>query len=365
VSADPLPNAPVLDRIVGQPRATRILRASVPAPVHAYLFVGPPGSGKREAAMAFAAALCCPNGGCGQCVACREALAGRHPDVVVVERAGQWISVEQARDVTRLSLRSPRAAKYQVLVLVDLHLVEQAGPALLKTIEEPPDTTVVIVLADYVPSELVTIASRCLTVEFDPLGESDIVAVLSREEVDLPAAEAVAQVARGRLDRARLLAKDEGFSVRMERWRQIPARLDGTGATVALLAGELVEAAAEPADVVKRVHADELAQLAELAKRAGEREIPGQAVIAARHRREERRARTDDLRAGLATLAATYRLRLDDAGAPGGPNGPAPSAVSVPLRAVELVNEAAERLTRNPNETLLLEWLLLRLDGLT
>lgn len=370
MSARPIPAAPVLDRIVGQPRATRILRASVHAPVHAYMFVGPPGSGKREAAMAFAAALCCPNNGCGQCTACREALAGRHPDVVVVERSGASISVAQARDVSRLALRSPRAARYQVLVLVDLHLVEGAAPVLLKTIEEPPDTTVIIVLADYVPAELVTIASRCLTVEFDPLGESDIVAVLSREEVGLPAAEAVAQVARGRLDRARLLARDEGFSARMERWRQIPGQLDGTGATVARLAGELVEAASEPVEVVKRVHTEELSRLNELAKQAGERTIPGRAAVDDRHRREERRVRTDDLRAGLATLSATYRLRLDDVGGPEGPNGPVRpggpvlSAISVPVRAVELVNEAAERLTRNPNETLLLEWLLLRLDGL-
>ena len=364
MSAEPLPHAPVLDRIVGQPRATRILRASVEAPVHAYLFVGPPGSGKREAAMAFAAALCCPNGGCGQCVSCQEALAGRHPDVVVVERKGASISVDQAREVTRLALRSPRAAKYQVLVLDDFHLVEKAGPALLKTIEEPPDTTVVIVVADYVPAELVTIASRCLTVEFDPLGESDIVAVLSREDVALPAAEAVAQAARGRLDRARLLARDEGFSVRMERWRQIPGRLDGTGATVALLADELVEAASEPVNVVKQVNAAELISLAEQAKQAGERAIPGRAVIDERHRREERRVRIDDLRAGLATLAATYRVRLDDAGGEA-QHGLGLSAISVPLQAVELVNEAADRLTRNPNETLLLQWLLLRLDGLT
>jgi DNA polymerase-3 subunit delta' len=371
LSSEPLPIAPVLDRIVGQPRALRILRASVRAPVHAYLFVGPPGSGKREAAMAFAAALCCPNGGCGQCTACKEALAGRHPDVVTVERSGASISAPQAREVVRLALLSPRAAPYQVLVLVDFHLVEQAGPVLLKTIEEPPDTTVVIVLADYVPSELVTIASRCLSVEFDPLAESDIVTVLSREDVGLPAAEAVAQVARGRLDRARLLARDEGFSVRMERWRQIPGRLDGTGATVALLAHELVEAASEPVEVVKTVHAEELSRLTELAKQSGERTIPGRPAIEDRHRREERRARIDDLRAGLATLAATYRLRLDDvdaAPAPGGeprPAGPALSTIAVPLRAVELVNEAAERLTRNPNEALLLEWLLLRLDGLS
>lgn len=352
----PSAHSPVLERIVGQARAVSLLEASIAAPLHAYLFVGPPGSGRREAALAFGAALACPNNGCGICETCREALAGRHPDVVVVERRGASISVEQARDVTRLALRTPRAAPYQVLVLVDFHLVSLAAPALLKTIEEPPDTTVIVVTADSVPADFVTIASRCLRVDFDPLTEVEIAQVLEREGVEQGRAAVVAQAAGGRLDRARLAVRDEGFSARLDRWREVPSRFDGTGATVALLVSELVAAAGEPVDVLKARQAEELEHLSALAEQAGERGIPGLPLVEERHRREQRRARTDELRAGLAALSATYRGRLGD--------GRAASGLSIQLRAIELVNEASERLSRNPTETLLLEWLLLRLDGL-
>ncbi len=348
-------NAPVLDRIVGQPRAVQLLDASVPHPVHAYLFLGPAGTGKREAAMAFAAALTCPNGGCGVCPSCLETLAGRHPDVVVVERQGASILVPQAQEVVRLALRTPRAAPFQVLVLVDFHLVEQAAPVLLKTIEEPPDTTIVLVLAENVPPDLVTIASRCSTVNFDPLASADVVNVLVREGAAVAAATAVADVAGGRLDRARLLVSEDGFFERLERWRSVPTRLDGTGATVVLLAEELVGAAAEPVEAVKVRQAAEMADLAAQAERQGERSVPGRAVIEDRHRREQRRVRTDEMRAGLATLAGVYRTRLE---------GSPPAVMSAALRAIDLVGEAADRLTRNVNDLLLLEWLLLRLDSL-
>jgi len=346
---------PVLERIVGQPRAVQQLEASIASPVHAYLFLGPPGTGKREAALAFAAALTCPDGGCGTCEACSEALAGRHPDVVVVERQGASILVPQAQEVVRLALRTPRAAPFQVLVLVDFHLVEQAAPVLLKTIEEPPDTTIVLVLAENVPPDLVTIASRCSTVNFDPLASADVVNVLVREGAAVAAATAVADVAGGRLDRARLLVSEDGFFERLERWRSVPTRLDGTGATVVLLAEELVGAAAEPVEAVKVRQAAEMADLAAQAERQGERSVPGRTVIEDRHRREQRRVRTDEMRAGLATLAGVYRTRLE---------GSPPAVMSAALRAIDLVGEAADRLTRNVNDVLLLEWLLLRLDSL-
>lgn len=347
---------PVLERIVGQPRAVQQLDASVASPVHAYLFLGPPGTGKREAALAFAAALTCPDGGCGACEACRQALAGRHPDVVVIERQGASIRVPEAQEVVRLALRTPRAARFQVLILVDFHLVEQAAPVLLKTIEEPPDTTVVLVLAENVPPDLVTIASRCVTVNFDPLAGADVVSVLVREGADAATASAVADVAGGRLDRARLLVSEEGFIERLDRWRSVPARLDGTGATVVILAEELVAAATEPVETVKVRQAAEMAELAAQSERLGERAIPGRAAIEDRHRREQRRVRTDEMRAGLATLAGVYRGRLE--------GSPPANVMSTALRAVELVGEAAERLTRNVNDLLLLEWLLLRLDSL-
>jgi DNA polymerase III subunit delta' len=348
--------APVLDRVVGQPRAVRLLDASIAAPVHAYLFVGPPGTGKREAAVGFAAALTCPDGGCGTCDACLETLAGRHPDVVVVERRGASILTAQAQEVVRLALRTPRAARFQVLVLVDFHLVENVAPILLKTIEEPPDTTVIIVVAEAVPPELVTIASRCVTVAFDPLGSVDVTSVLVRDGVDIATATAVAEVAGGRLDRARLLVGEEGFRARLERWRAVPSRLDGTGARVVQLAEELVGAASEPVEVVRARQEAEMEELASQAERSGERGIPGRGLIEDRHRREQRRVRTDEMRAGLASLAAVYRARLE--------GSPSPQVMSVALRAVDLVGEAHERLSRNVGDVLLLEWLLLRLDSL-
>jgi DNA polymerase-3 subunit delta' len=191
-----------------------------------------------------------------------------------------------------MALRTPRAARRQVLVLVDFHLVESVAPILLKTIEEPPDTTVIIVLAETIPPELVTIASRCVTVAFESLRDAEVVTALVADGVDLAAATAVAEVAGGRLDRARLLVGEEGFLARLERWRTIPSRLDGTGATVVQLAEELVAAASEPIGAVKARQAAEMTELASQAERSGERGIAGRAFIEDRHRREQRRVCT-------------------------------------------------------------------------
>lgn len=347
--------APVLDRVVGQPAVVSLLRSSLAHPVHAYLFVGPPGTGRKEAAVAFAAALFCPEGGCGSCSVCTETLAGRHPDLVVVERQGASISVKQAGEVVRLASRTPRAAPYQVLVLVDFHLVGQAAPILLKTLEEPPVSTVIIVTAESVPADFVTIASRCARVEFRPLTEPDLVEALVREGAERAAAEAVAQAAQGQLDRARLLIADEGLSSRVARWRGVPARLDGSGATAALLAAELLAGADESIAVVEAQQAAELEQLQAEAKAAGDRGVPGRAEIEARHRREKRRVRTDDLRAGLATLAGVYRQRLS--------GGPVDARAAI--ASIEVIDEAASRLTLNVDASLLLEWLLVELDRLS
>jgi DNA polymerase-3 subunit delta' len=182
--------------------------------VHAYLLVGPPGTGKLAAARSFAASLLCPHGGDGTCESCRQALAGVHPDLVVVERAGASISVPQAAEITRLAMRSPVQSDRKVLVLVDFHLVADAGPALLKTIEEPPPSTVFVILAEHVPPELVTIGSRCCRVDFGPLAPDRVAAALEAEGVDPGVAREAALSCGGRLDRARLLASDQGFAAR-------------------------------------------------------------------------------------------------------------------------------------------------------
>jgi DNA polymerase III subunit delta' len=347
---------PVLERIVGQPVAARLLEGALRSPVHAYLFLGPSGTGRRDAAIAFAAALICPEGGCGKCVACRETLAERHPDLDVIERAGASILVDQAHEVARLAMRTPRAARYHVIVLVDFDLVEKAAPALLKTIEEPPDTTILIVIAEAIAAPFATIASRCLHVGFRPLPQDALVSVLVREGADPSTAASVARAAAGRLDRARLLVREPGFAERLRRWSSVPGRLDGTGATVAELTDELLEAISEPLGVLRERQASELARLAEQASQQGDRTIAGRAAIEERHRREQRRVRTDELRAGFATLASVYRERLQAADLP-------EKRLHGTVAALEAIDEAANRLVRNVNETMLLEWLLLRLDS--
>ena len=345
----------VFDDIVGQESAVAHLRAAVAAPVHAYLLVGPPGSGKRTAATALAAALLCPVGGCGECNVCHRALASGHPDVVLVERSGPSITVEQAREVRRLAMRSPNEGARKVLILTDFHLVREAASVLLKVLEEPPASTVFVILAEQLPPELVTIASRCVQIDFGPLSALQVSAALVNEGVDPSVAAEVAAVAGGRLDRARLLANDSDFGSRRDAWREVPARLDGTGATVAVVASGLAELLGRAGvAALEARQAAELAELQERVDRTGERGA-GRKVLTDRHKRELRRLRHDELRFGLATIAGVYGDALA--------TGSAADARAC-IEAVAAIQDAAEAMVRNPTESLLLQSLLLRLPPL-
>jgi DNA polymerase III subunit delta' len=341
--------------VVGQPEAVALMRASLATPVHAYLLVGPAGCGLAEAGVAFAAAMLCEEGGCGTCAHCRAALARVHPDLVVYERRGAALSVGQAQEAVQRSFRSPRSARRQVLLLTELHLVEDAVPVLLKAVEEPPDTTVFVLLAEDVPPDMETIASRCARITLRPLDAATVTRVLVAEGAARERASAAAIASGARLDRARLLVNDEGVAARHARWRAVAGRLDGSGATVCVLAGELLASVSEPVEVLRAQQEQELRSLVE---QAAERREPlrGRADIEARFRREQRRMRTDELRAGLATLAGVYRDRLAE---------PAIAArrVAAVVAAVAAIDTVSDALVRNPNEQLLLEALLLRLSG--
>jgi len=350
----------MMGRFAVQPAVDRALEAALDKPVHAYLFVGPPGTGKLGAAKAFAAALVCPQGGGDGCASCRQVEAGTHPDVAVFEREGAALSIEQAREISRLSARAPLAAARSVVVVPDFHLAREAAPALLKTLEEPAGEVVFVVLAEFVPPELETIASRCVRVDFPPLTGPELVAALVTEGAPKERAEVAARLAGGRLDRARLLASDASAEQRWLTWASVPARLDGSGATVAQLAGELVELLAASAEPLAARQKEELAVLAEQANAA---KLPrgaqaagrqGQRELEERHKREQRRQRTDELRTGLAALAGAYRdllargdLRPDLA-----------------AQAVALIDTLSADLAYNPGELLALQALLVRLDRL-
>lgn len=335
--------------VVGQDRAVAHLVAAARAPVHAYLLVGPAGTGTREAARSFAAALLCADGGCSNCEACRRVLAGAHPDVRFFERTGASLRVEEIKPILEAASLSPVEAPRKVLVLVDFHLVAEQYPRLLKTIEEPPATTVFVVLAEHVPPELSTIASRCVRIDFPPVPEEAVREALVSGGVAPDVAAAAAAASGGRMDRARLLASDPGFAARREAWRSIPSRLDGNGATAATLADELLAGLEAMLEPLAARHATELVALAERARLYGD-QAGARKDIEARHKREERRLRTDELRFGISAMAGAYRDRLTSDRHPG-----------EALAALDAIAAANEALIRNPNTTLLLQGLLVRL----
>ena len=340
--------------VVGQPAAVELLRTSAAAPVHAYLFVGPRGSGKRHLARAFAAAVL-SDGLEPEAAARAAALAGdeHHPDLRVVERVGPAISSAQADEIVALASRTPVEGDRKVIVLDEFHLVSpQVGPKLLKTIEEPPAGTIFVVLAEQVTPDLVTIASRCVRVDLPPVADALVAETLVGEGVPPDAAAQAATAAAGDLSRARLLASDERLAIRRRGWAEVPHRLDGSGAAAYDAVEELLAAIDDAAATLKQRQGDELAELQERVEQYGERGA-GRKELEERHKRELRRHRTDELRFGLTVLARTYRDRLADVADP----GPL-------LRSLDAVGSTAEALVRNPNERLQLQALFLRLAPL-
>lgn len=355
--------------VVGQAAAVASLRAAARYPVHAYLFVGRPGAGPRAAARAFAAALVCSSGGCAECETCRRALAGTHPDVVEMERTGAALDVDDARKLVTVAVRRPLEAARQVIVVPDVHLASRSVPALLKTVEEPPPSTVFVLLADDLPPELVTVASRCVEVPFPPVPAAEVVSWLVSRGTTPERARLVAEAAGGDIERARLLAEDSGVAARLALWREVPSRLEGSGAVAAALARELLDAVDRALGPLRSAHAAELEALDADAKAVGERGVPGRKAVEERQHREERRWRTEELRTGLGVLARAYRDRLVDS-----LERPPAASASRPRRpdqardeaaAIDLVVDAAAALRRNAQETLLLEALLVRLGQLS
>jgi DNA polymerase-3 subunit delta' len=356
MSPAPAPASPTLDvwsDVVGQDRVVAQLRASVDAPVHAYLFVGPPGSGKRQVAVAFAAALLSAGlDGDDAARAVELARAERHPDLIVVEREGAFIRVEQADAIIQEASRSPIESERKVLVLDEFHLVRDVGPKLLKTIEEPPAGVVFVVLAEEVPAELVTIASRCLRIDLGPVPTVAIVKRLVDEGVPADAAATAAEAAEGDLRRARVLATDPQVATRHRWWHDVPTKFDGTGGRVVTLVDELLGLVDQAAESLKARQTVELAALEEHVEKYGERGS-GRKPLDERHKRELRRHRTDEVRFGLAVLARRYRDAVVDDPRPEYP------------AAVDRIQATSEGLVRNPNERLQLVSLLWDLPTLS
>ncbi|MGB0100604.1 MAG: DNA polymerase III subunit delta', partial [Nocardioides sp.] len=250
----------VWDGLVGQ-RAVAATLAEAAAGhgmSHAFLFTGPPGSGRSNAAVAFAAALQCDRDGetgrspgCGACHACHTVLAGSHADVAVIRTERLSIGVKEVRDLVRRSALTPVGRRWQIMIVEDAdRLTEQACNALLKAIEEPTDRTVWMLCAPTVEDVLTTIRSRCRLGGRSTPSTADVAAFLERTlGVGAALASYAARASQGHIGRARGLARDEATRNRRREIVAMPARLTSIGACMSA-AGNLAEVAKEEAGLL-------------------------------------------------------------------------------------------------------------------
>ena len=271
--------ADVFEQIYGQPRVREFLRASVKSNrvTHAYLFTGPAGSNKTQAAYALAAALICENGGCAACEECRRIVRRKHPDVryFAPEGAGGYL-VEQVREIVADTALAPIQSDKKVYILdrVDL-LGTAAANAFLKTLEEPPDDVELILLGRTRESVLPTIVSRCSVVPFRHIPASEAAAILSQRTGASPELAKIAiEACGGSITRgADFLKSNERLEFR-SRVIDALSRLDHSDMwDVISMASELVVLAKAPLDSVRAAHEAELAENADFLEKSAIRQI--------------------------------------------------------------------------------------------
>jgi DNA polymerase-3 subunit delta' len=248
----------VFDDLVGQEHIIEILQGAVAASrtgeesqemTHAWVFTGPPGSGRSSAAVAFAQALICPNNGCGTCNDCNSAKTHGHPDVEIIRTEGLSIKVEEVRELLTRVAWAPSMGGWRVVVMEDAdRLTESAANALLKAIEEPGTRTVWLLCAPTLHDVLPTIRSRCRHLQLrTPSLEAVTNVLINRDHIAPGMADFAARVSQGHIGRAKYLATNESVRSNRKTIMQLPLQL-GSLAAAFLAAQTLVDLATAEAN---------------------------------------------------------------------------------------------------------------------
>lgn len=249
--------------VVGQEGVVAVLDRAVrdaDAMTHAWLFTGPPGSGRSVVARAFAAALMCADHGCGECRECRTALEGSHADVDVIATEGLSIKVELARDLVVLAAHRPSVGAWRVIIVEDAdRLTESAADALLKALEEPTARTVWMLCAPSAEDVIITIRSRTREVRLRTPSTAAVAELLERRDgIDRPMALYAARAAQSHIGLARRLARDEHARIRRRDVISLSTKIRGVGdainaaADLASIADESASATAEERDAAEK-----------------------------------------------------------------------------------------------------------------
>lgn len=260
----------VFDELVGQSHIVSSLKDAVRASrngeetqemTHAWLFTGPPGSGRSSAAIAFAAALICREGGCGTCIDCRSAKAGGHADVEVLRTEGLSIKVDDVRELLQRVAWAPSVGGWRVVVMEDAdRLTESAANALLKAIEEPGARTVWLLCAPTLFDVLPTIRSRARHLQLRTPSNTDVAEVLVQRDGISPAmADFASRVSQGHIGRARHLASDESIRSRRNTIMNLPFGIRDISSAFAA-AATLVELATAEANAQSEARSEKESQ---------------------------------------------------------------------------------------------------------
>ena len=352
------------DLLEGQDAILDWIDAAAERPVHAYLVAGPRGSGAEAAARTLATRLV---GADARGIDLVE--RHRHPDVVEFVPDGPSYKVEYVRGrINFEAMRAPVESDHKVLIVHDAErmcIIPNAANAFLKTLEEPPRRTVIVLVTSAPNEVLPTILSRCSRVDLAPLGDDRIVEMLAQVHPDASDADRAraARLSGGQLGRAKRLVDDLGPIRRA--FAVVPHRLDGSGATAAKCAAELDGIVVASVAELEARHALELAEFDERMQREGydsRGALRLRRPLLAQHVREVRRARIDLLMEGVAAIEAVvfdvmgdHPPRNDDVALPGW----SPRRCA---QAIDACREARAALAINEKGVLHLETLLLRLS---
>jgi DNA polymerase-3 subunit delta' len=321
--------ATVYDNLVGQDHASEILRAAVAASrasvetpetnqhgmTHAWLFTGPPGSGRSSAAVAFAQALVCGYQGCGTCNECQSAANGSHPDVEIIRTEGLSIKVEEIRELLTRVAWAPSMGGWRVVVMEDAdRLTESAANAMLKAIEEPGTRTVWLLCAPTLHDVLPTIRSRCRHIQLHtPSDEAVTQVLINRDGVTPAMAQFVARVSQGHIGRAKYLAFNESARSNRTIIMHLPLQLNSLAAAFKA-AQTLVDLATTAANAASEVRDEkEIAALQEAyGKGATGRGMASGAAKAVKELEKEQKSRAtrmvrDSIDGALLDIATFYR----------------------------------------------------------
>lgn len=377
----------VFDQLVGQDRVVGTLRETVTVPgamTHAWLFTGPPGSGRSVAARSFAAALQCTaqagGPGCGECQPCRMVMAGSHPDVRVVDTEQTFIKVDQARELVVEAQARPSLGRWRVIIVEDAdRLNDHSANTLLKSLEEPTERTVWMLCAPTLEDVLVTIRSRCRHVRLGtPRADAVADLLIRRDGVDEAMAHHAARAALSHIGIARRLARDEHARARRREIISIPCSLRGLGDALRA-AQDLVDEAGEGATALSEDHAAEQRRqlLEQLGADPSARTQPPSVRAHLRRlderlKAEARRQQHDSVDAALTDLSTAYRdalVLVTGAGVDlvnaGDPDRIEPLARAMTaeqlLGALETIGLARQRLIANGNVLLVLEAMMIGL----